>query len=231
MLRIFSVLSFKTVEGVKGERGKNGLPFFTPLLLLVLLLSGVVSCSPKRLELPSYEGVDPREEMAKRGHIKSIQSTFSIEFERNGSSVRGDGVLKLTPDSLDLQVYSLGFLVAEVTANDTVTKSNPPIDTNRILMLNEGLRNSIFWWSIEDYEMVEEEETYRIWNSWRRLSINKRTLLPEQQTMELEDGREIVITYEEPENIGGTVLPSKMRIELSHSSVRLKIKTFSVIHP
>jgi hypothetical protein len=198
------------------------------LCILCCLFSLILSCSTKRVEIPTYEGIDPREEMVKRDNVASIQSTFSIEFERDGGVLKGDAALQITPDALTLRIYSLGFLVAEVISDDTITKSDPPIDRNRLAMLVDGIRNSFFWWSIKGYDVQEDDRTYRLSNSWRCLFLDKRTLLPEKQILELEDGKQLDILYEEPEQIGGIWFPSKMRISLSRHSVRLRIKTLTV---
>ncbi|MGD0884982.1 MAG: hypothetical protein ABSA46_08955 [Thermodesulfovibrionales bacterium] len=166
--------------------------------------------------------------MVRRDNVASIQSTFSIEFERDGGVIKGDAALQVTPDALSLRIYSLGFLVAEVTSDDTITKSDPPIDRNRLVMLVDGIRNSFFWWSIKGYDVQEDEKTYRLSNSWRSLILDKRTLLPEKQIIELEDGKQLNVVYEEPEHIGGIWFPSKMRIGLSRQSVSLKIRTLTV---
>jgi hypothetical protein len=141
--------------------------------------------------------------------------------------MRGDAVLRLTPDSLDLQVYSLGFLVAEVTSNDTVTRSNPPVDRNRLWMLVDGIRNSFFWWSIKDPSLNGDDDGYRISNSWRKLFINKRTMMPEKQVIELDEGRQLTVFYGEPVLMDGEWFPSRMRIELSNQTLSLRIKTIS----
>ena len=208
------------------RRGAGDRALFCILCILFFLF---LSCSTKRVEIPTYEGIDPREELAKRDNIKSIRSTFSIEFERDGGVIKGDAVLQLTPEALTLRIYSLGFPVVEVISNETITKSDPPMDRNRIEMLVDGIRNSFFWWSIKDYAIEESEKTYRLSNSWRRLFLDKRTLLPDKQIIELEDGKELNILYEEPDQIGGVWFPSKMRIGLSRYSVSLRIKTLTVI--
>lgn len=212
-------------DGMQGGGRTHSLFMFAILFSFVFLLA---SCTAKRVEVPTYEGADIQTVLSSKGAVRLIDSNFSIEFERDGGVLRGDAVLKLTPDALDLQVYSLGFLVAEITANDTVTRSNPPIDRNRIAMLVDGIRNSFFWWSIKDYDVREDENLYRVSNSWRRLFLNKRTLLPERQVIDLEDGRELNVLYEEPDLIGDIWFPSRIRIELSRYSVHLRIKTLAV---
>ncbi len=196
-------------------------------IMLYVLTVLTVSCAPKKAEMPVFEG-GLKGLLAERQGIRSISSTVSIEFDRDGVIMRGDGVLRLTHDTLDLRVYSLGFLVAEVTSNNGVTTSNPPFDRNRLSVLVDGLRSSFFWWSIKDPEIDEDGDTYSVSNSWKRLFINKKTMMPERQIIDLEDGRELDIHYGEPELFSGMWFPSRMRIELSKYSVELKVKTLLI---
>jgi len=196
-------------------------------LFLSSLFFLLMSCATKRVEIPTYEGVDVLSVLSGKETVKGIDSHFSIEFEKDGSAMRGEAVLKVTHESLDLQVYSLGFLVAEVISNDAGTKSAPPLDRSRLLMLVDGIRNSFFWWSIKNPEIKEDDGAYRVGNSWRRLLLNRKTLMPEKQTIELEDGRELTVVYDEPVLMEGGWFPSKMRIELANRSVSLKIKSLS----
>ena len=198
-------------------------------LVLCIFLFLAMSCATKRVEIPTYEGIDPRDALAGRDSVQSMRSTFAIEFERDGGLIQGEGALTLTADGLDLRVYSLGFLVAEVVSDGGVTRSTPALDRNRTALLVEGLRNCFFSWSLRSYEVREEDEAYLAWNSWRKLLINKRTLLPERQTIELEDGRELIITYEEPALFDREWFPSRLRIELARYSVSLTIKTLAII--
>lgn len=224
MYMIFSKLFSDNGRGWRG-----GVSVYI-LLLLVLCSTPFlpISCATRKLEMPSYEGIELKVILAEKENIRSLSSTFSIEFEKDGSMVRGDAVLKLRPDSLDLQVYSLGLLVAEVSSVNDVTKSVPAIDKNRLLLLIDGLRNSFLWWSMNNPEIRDDGDIYHVSNSWKRLFINKKTMLPVKQIVELENGRQLNIFYDDPVLIDGIWFPSKMRIELSRYSVNLKIKTLSV---
>ncbi len=239
MLGTFSRL-LSAEGGNRESRHKISAFLLSPLLRERIALKGavsrllsavccllLVSCATKRIEIPVYEGVDPGEVLAAKENIKYLESTFRLEFERGGSVMKGDAVLRLTPDSVDLQVYSLGFLVGEVTSNGTVMRSNPPLERSKLLMLIDGVRNSFFWWSLKDADIREEHDSYRVSNSWRRLFLNKKTMMPEKQIVELEGGKELVVDYEEPGLIDGIWFPSRMRIKLSGQSLDLRIKTLS----
>lgn len=208
-------------------RGRGGVVGGAVFCIVCSLFFLLISCAPKRVEIPTYEGVDPGDVLSAREAVKGMEATFSLEFEKDGSLMRGDAVLRLTPDSLDLQVYSFGFLVAEVTSDKTMTRSDPPIDRNRLPMLVEGIRSSFFWWSVKDPTISSEDGLYRVSNSWKRLFMNKRTMMPEKQIIELEDGRELTVLYEEPAVMDGDWFPSEMRVELSGQALNLKIKTLS----
>ncbi len=196
-------------------------------LFATCFILSTLSCTAKRVELPDYRGVDVSTVIAERSAIKGVEATFSVEFEKGDSSMTGDAALELTDKTLDLRIYSLGFLVAEVTEADGVIKSNPELSRNRSLILVDGLRNSILWWTIKDYEVEEQNGICQLRNSWQRIVIDKKTMLPKYQTIELDNGRELRIFYEDPMSIGQFWYPSKMRIELSRYVVRLQIKSIS----
>ena len=211
----------------RGRGHGTGRVAFSMACILLALFGLLSSCATKRVEIPTYEGGDVLSALSGKETVKAIDSHFSIEFEKDGSAMKGDAVLKVTHETLDLQVYSFGFLVAEVVSNDAGTKSDPPLDRSRLLMLVDGIRNSFFWWSIKNPEIKEDDGAYRVGNSWRRLLLNRKTLMPEKQIIELEDGRELIVVYDEPVLMEGGWFPSKMRIDLANRSVTLKIKSLS----
>lgn len=200
------------------------------ILLLLILFVLVSSCATKRIEIQYYEGgLDERLKGLER--IRSIKSDFSIEFDKgDGITIRGEGILNLSEEALDLQVYSMGFLVAEVKADRSGIRSEPVISKNKLLILVDGLRNSFFWWDLKGFSLEDEGESFILSNSWKRLVIYKKTMMPSRLTIDLEGGNRLDISYYEPADINGFVFPSRMRIELSNYAVNLKIKNISVIN-
>lgn len=178
--------------------------------------------------MPSYEGIELKDILAEKGNIRSLKSTFTVAFDGNGNFGRGDAVLNLTPEDLDLQIYSHGFLVAEVASNKDFTKSIPALDSKKLAMLVDGLRNSFLWWTVKDYDIEDRADSYRVSNPWRILTINKKTMLPERQFLELEDGRQIEVLYAEPEFVDGIWFPTEMHIGMGSKSVSIKVKALSV---
>jgi hypothetical protein len=205
---------------------RSRLSISSGLLLAACILCA--SCAPHVLTPPpDREGIDLRDELIRRGGIAAIDATFTIELEKDGSTMKGDAVLRLTQDDLNLRIYSLGFLASEIDSRGGLTKSVPPIEGTRLQLLVDGIRSSFLWWSIEDYKIDEGDAALFATNSWRRIEFNKRTLLPERQEVLTPDGREIKIVYEDPRPIGGEWFPLKMRIGLYPYSVSIAIKDFS----
>ena len=196
-------------------------------MICFAMLTMMVSCTPKRIEIPTYEGMDPLTVLAKNDNVSSIQTTFSIEYDRDGRIMKGDAALRMTPEALNLYVYSLGFLVAEITSDNNTVKSRPPLEKNKLEILVDGLRSSFFWWSIKDPDIRDYRDSYYIFNSWKKLLVDKKTMMPEKQLVELDGNRELSVLYKNPDLIDGIWFPSEMQISLSRYSVRLKVKTLS----
>ena len=195
------------------------------IVLCPLIL--IASCAPKRVEVPVYEGADPAAVLSAKNAIREMEATFAIEFEKDGTLMRGDAVLRLTPDVLDMQVYRLGFLVGEVTSDETATRSEPPMDKNKLSILVDGIRNSFFWWSIKAPTITSEDGVYRVANSWRRLFLDRRTMMPSKQIIELDDGRQLTVLYEAPKLMEGGWFPSRLKIKLLNQALSLQIKSLS----
>jgi hypothetical protein len=199
-------------------------------LFLLSIVLWLFSCAAPRVEIPVYEGVDVREFLSSKNSVSAIGTTFSIIFEKDESELRGEGVLNISRNGdLNLRVYSLGFLALEVTSEKGIIKSNPRIDRRKGRILTEGLRDCLFWWDIEDYEIDEKDDMYLLRNSSREIWLDRKTILPTKQAVFLEDGTELKIYYEDNEKVGDVWYPAKMRIELSKYSVTLKIKDISFV--
>lgn len=199
-------------------------------LFLLSALLILCSCVAKRPQAPDYSGIDLQELLSSRSTISSIDTTFSIVLEKDDTEMRGDGALNLLKNGdLSMRIYSFGFLAFEMTSNNGIIKSKPLVDRNRGVMLSSGLRDCLFWWDINNFSIEEDENRYLLQNTTRSLWINKRTLLPEKQRILLDDGRELLISYENPDYTGVLWYPAKIRIELARYVVTLNIREISFL--
>jgi hypothetical protein len=199
-------------------------------LFLVSTLLILYSCAVKQTTLPLYQGGNLQEVLSSRKNISTIETTFSITFEKDDTEMRGDGALNLLKNGdLSMRIYSFGFLAFEMTAHDGIIKSNPKVDRNKGTMLSAGLRDCLFWWDIQDFSVEEDVSGYLLKNMTRSLWINRGTMLPIKQVISLEDGRELLIIYENPDYAGTLWYPSKIRIELARYAVTLKIREISFL--
>lgn len=165
---------------------------------LLFALCAVVSCAPKYAEKPSREGVALSEVLAKMNAVQSVEAALSIDYEKNDATMSGDAFLIISPASLDLRIYYLGFLAGEVKENNGVIKSKPKLDKYKSIVLVDGLRNSFMWWTISDYTIEDRGDIYVLRNFNRTLTISKQNLLPLEQIIELDNGEEMTISYNEP---------------------------------
>lgn len=205
-------------------------------LFSVLCLLFTVSCAPKHIEMPSYEGIPIENVLSELKNIQLMEAVLSVEYEKNDSAMSGDASLNLSENGLNLRLYYLGFLVGEVSEENGIVKSMPKIDKNKSTILVDGLKNSFFWWDIEDYTLQEKEDVYELKNSYRKILISKKTLLPVQQTIELNDGEELKIFYDVPAKIDSNELSapplwyqSRLKIEFRNYVVKIKVKSYSVV--
>jgi len=199
-------------------------------LCLLSAVLFVLSCAVKRVEVPVYDGVDVRDVLRSKSNISSIETRFSITFEKEDTEIKGDGLLNISRSGdMNMRIYSFGFLAFELASENGIIRSSPVIDRNKGIMLTHGLRDCLFWWDIKDFDVTENEKDYLLMNSSRKIWIDRRTMLPVRQTVSLEDGRELDIFYENPEVSDDIWYPSKIRIELSRYAVVLRIKDISFI--
>ncbi len=200
-------------------------------VLRLFLLSTALflfSCAAPRIEMPVYEGIDITDALHLKDSISAIEATFSIIFEKDDTEIRGEGVLNISRNGdLNLRIYSFGFLALDLTSENGVIKSVPVIDRTRGTILIYGLRDCLFWWDIKNFVVDEKEGIYLLKNLSRTLWINRKTMFPIKQTVSLEDGRELIFYYENPEKADDIWYPSKIRIEFSKYSVTLKLKDIS----
>ncbi len=202
---------------------KNVLKLFWVSIALV-----VVSCAPKAVEIPSFEGRDFREAFSAREAVSSIDTVFSIAFEKQDSERKGDGALTISrTGDMSLRIYSLGFLAMELTSQDGVVKSSPRVDRSKTYLLTEGLKDCLFWWDMKDYTVEDTPECFVLREGERTLWIDKKTLLPVRQKILFDIDKELNIYYEAPRKADGLWYQSKIRIELSRYLVRLTVKKIS----
>ncbi|MDI6802156.1 MAG: hypothetical protein QMD01_08945 [Thermodesulfovibrionales bacterium] len=243
MLKKLLKISGDRRQSTEDRRQTKRLLFAFCLFSALCILSSV-SCAPKHVVMPSYEGVSLEKILIELKDISAIEAILSIEYEKNDDAMSGDALLTLSENSLNLRLYYLGFLAWEVKENKGIIKSNPSLDKNKSILLIDGIRNSFFWWNIKDYTLQEQENSYELENSYRKIIMNKKTLLPVEQTIELNSGEKLNITYGDPVKLNseGTKdkqdaanssldlwYPSRLKIDFKNHSMKIKVKSYSVL--
>jgi hypothetical protein len=200
----------------------------------------LVSCAPQiRPAGPDFSALSLDDALTQYRKILSITTIMGIEYEKNEAVMSGDGSLFVSPDKLLLRIYYLGFLQGEVLQENGEIKSKPKIDKIKSELLVQGLKSSIFWWNISAYERTETDDTYELRNQSRKIIIDKRSLLPVEQTLTLDNGDQLLITYGRPvprleedgrQTDGNSPLgwyPSRLKIQLRNYTVRIEVKSYT----
>ena len=214
----------ESLESRAESRNHHLFSWLLALCSLLLALGIFTSCAPKYAEKPSREGIPLPEILAKMNTVQSIEAILSIDYEKNEATMSGDAFLNLSPAALDLRIYYLGFLAGEVKENNGVIKSKPKLDKYKSIVLVDGLRNSFLWWTISDYTIKETEDSYVLRNFSRTLTISKKNLLPLQQTIELDTGEEMTISYDEPARNEPETAKNGLDPEIAWYQSRLSIR-------
>ncbi len=199
-------------------------------LFLISLVVLSASCAARKIEkpLPSYEGKAFREVLSERNGIRSIETKFSVLFEKKDSEVRGDAALDISQTGdMSLRVYSMGFLAMELSSRDGLVKSNPALDSGKKLILTRGMRDCLFWWDIRDFKLAEENGYYVLESPDREIWIDKKTFLPARQNIYFEDGRVLNVYYDNPTSEDDVWYQSRIRIEFLQYAVTFTIKHMS----
>ncbi len=199
-------------------------------LLKLFSISSIIlfACTNHHLETPPSIDMGVEDYLSSKNNILSIETIFSITFEKEDEKYKGDGYLNISKNGdMTLRIYYLGFLRFEMTSRDNIVKSTPMIDMNKSIILTEGLRVCFFWWDIPEFEILEQNDAYKLENTSRRLWFDRKTKFPLKQNFLLSDGRELRIFYGKPEKIQDIWYPLKIRIELSSYAVNLNIKEIS----
>ncbi len=211
------------------------------ILLPVLLIFLITSCAPRHIEKPSFADADLNKLLDAMSDVSAIEAVISMEYEKQHNLMRGDASLAISENQIDLKVYYLGFLAGYLKENNGVVESSQKLDKNKSTLLIDGLKNSFLWWKIKDYNVTDEGEFYTLKNYNRKILVDKKTLLPVQQTMELYNGDELKIIYNSPAKVEqtdsgdkrlssiGLWYQSGMRIELNNHLLKIQIKSYSII--
>jgi|WetSurMetagenome_2_1015567.scaffolds.fasta_scaffold00599_10 hypothetical protein len=244
-MRQLNILEYKERQKASGKAraGRWGNTFFPLYCLLSVICCSLllVSCAPQvRHAGPDFGGMSLDDALTQYKKISSIKSVIGIEYEKNDATMSGDGALFVSPDKLSLRIYYLGFLQGEIYQDKGVVKSNPKIDRNKSALLVNGLKSSLLWWNISDYTRTETEDSYELSNYYRKVVIDKNSLMPTEQTLVLDNGDLLTITYGRPEprlaedgkqlDIKSPLgwYPGRLKIQLGRYVVRVGVKSYEI---
>lgn len=188
-------------------------------------LAMLASCAPKKpVVATGYEGLTAGEIIEMHVPVKSVRASVYLVLEKPGGTLSGDAALVLSESELSLRVYSMGFLSGELYEKGGIITSEPKVDDSRASDVVDGLRNSLLWWNILGYRVIETPKEYIVKNSWRRITLDRGTMLPVKQTIELASGRTMEVVYGAPMKSGEVWYPSVITMKHGKYSVKVSVR-------
>ncbi len=205
-------------------------------IIAIILLIITLSCA-KRLTFSPEQRLTPEEYLQELKKIKNMKFIFSINLKRNDETISGDASLKINGEETKLSIYSMGFLISEIkTEGNSIEMKGKNLNKEKAILLIEGLRNTFMWWNIEEMEIQKIDDTVILRNSWRKVFLERRSLIPFQQYIYLDRSFTISILYSEPEkisainNIDSLYFPSKINITIpKNGEIIMKVKEIEIL--
>lgn len=171
-------------------------------ILFVCLIVLITGCAKKVAQGPFYEGYSLQALLHELKGTCGIEASIEISYERGDSTLSGDLYLKANHREMLLRYYYLGLPAGEMLYRDgEIVSSNVRISKARTRLLAEGIKNSIFWWQVDYDEQYETDEVYILRAIGREINIDKKSLLPLNQTLRLSNGELVSISYSNPKKL------------------------------
>lgn len=198
-----------------------------PFLIFSIVFT-VYSCIPrvetviepncvKEVKQLSFE-----ELLARLSKVHSIKGTASVELKTPEKVLSGDALLKIDGNDLELKTYSVGVQAGELSQKSGVIYSDPKLEPYEEVFFINTIRNGLFWWKLNNRKTQKGAYLIQIYNSKRHTDIDRKTLLPMEQKIRLENGYELTIKYKQVFCTEGVWFPAQ--IEASLEGLRISIE-------
>ena len=169
------------------------------------------------------------EKIRKLSRIKGVEVRGTINVSGRGKNVQGSFVMFIDGDNMDMVVHSKGIMAGSIDLKGNVVKTSPSLNDEYIeYMFAVILRDSVTWWNIHGYDILNTDTYHIMRNSWKKLYISAVTLVPEKQIVRLTKHREAVITYGDMRNFGFGLMPSTIAFGYNDLACRLSLESLEI---
>jgi hypothetical protein len=200
-------------------------------LVLTFYLFG---CAPRIAPPPLYKDLElSLEEVISivSKDIKVLKAVVGMNIERDNKSYSyvDASVLIKRPNLVHIRTYRFGILVGDYLIKDNAVYVLSG-KGSELKEFGEEFFYSIFWWdNIRDGLMYREEAEYIIKAENREIHLDRATLLPLRQRIQV-GNKDISIVYSEPEREEDFWYPSVIRIDINAYRFIIDVKKL-IINP
>ncbi|MEE9524594.1 MAG: hypothetical protein V3V59_07585 [Thermodesulfovibrionales bacterium] len=190
--------------------------------LSLIVLSGNLSCTKPGVSVQVEPTVIQKEsvpfvhgsfnyKIKKIRRINAVDVQGGITVQGNGKDVKGNFVMSIDGDDMDMYIHANGIAAGSISLKGSMVDVTPSLDDEYMeYMFAVILRDSVKWWNIHEYDVVNTENYFLMRNSWKKVYVNALMLVPEKQVIRLTKQREVVISYGEIHDYGFGMFPSRI---------------------
>jgi hypothetical protein len=156
--------------------------------------------------------------------LKAIADITVTKYDKPYDVVSASLLIK-KPGWVHMRVYKFGMLVKDFVFRDGELYVLSGKINKNIKQLGNEFYGSIFWWdNMKDGVMLVDEDKYIITSENRQVHLDKSTLVPLKQMINLEKRRIEIIYGEALQNKEGFRYPSTMQVQIGALYFSIKIK-------
>lgn len=201
--------------------------FIMAFSIFYIFIASCATSTPTR-DIPKTEGLDE-----KLNHLKKISQILvhgDIILQKSNRKVQGNFVLSVKGDDIDMQVFSKGISVGEITLENNKITMSPSLNNEYLdYMFAVVVRDSITWWNIYDYAIKSGSEAYILKNSWKKVYIDSFMLVPVKQIFSLRWFKKVDVDYSKIEDFGFGLLPSQITFSYKTYDCMLSVGRIEII--
>jgi hypothetical protein len=195
-------------------------PFLFTVYCFLLPVYFLTGCAPKAITplQPQYKEELSLDEIVSKvsDDIQVLKAIADMRIEKNGDLYDhiNASVIFQRPDNAHMRMYKLGMLVGDIVMKDgelyIITGKKDP----KLAGLIEEFLHAVFWWdNVQGDSLYSEKDEYIIRKAGKEIRLDKATLLPVRQDI-ISSGKNVHITYTEPQSFDGFWYPSKLEISV-----------------
>jgi len=157
---------------------------------------------------------------------KRLNVRGTIVIQTPSGKREGEYELTISGDDMTMEISAKGIKAGEVIIRDNNASISPSLEDEFMThMFAVIIRDSISWWNITGYELLDFKDVHVLRNSWRKIYIRPGDLTPVRQIFKLMKFRTVEVMYGDGRQFNNEMLPALLRFNYMKYSCEMNIET------